>query len=70
MSDMTEIGNMALRSVIKRVGQESHPDDWDLGYFRGQISTISCYMTPDADLLKTAERAVDGLVIGKPPAPT
>lgn len=70
MSDLTELGNMALRSVISRVSQESCDDHWNRGYYRGQIDTVRNYMTPDADLLKAADSAVDALIIGKPPAPT
>lgn len=65
MSDLTELGNMALRSVIARVGKELCRDDWTLGFYRGQVSLIGCYMTPDAELLKAAGIAVDGLIIGK-----
>ncbi|MFZ3286603.1 MAG: hypothetical protein WA191_07105 [Telluria sp.] len=65
MSDLTDLGNMALRSVIANAGKLSSADDWDRGFFRGQISIIRCYLTPDADLLKAADRAVDALIIGK-----
>lgn len=70
MSDLTELGNMALRNVIARASKESNPNDWDRGYFRGQISTIKCYMTPDAALLVAAEREVDALITGRQPALT
>lgn len=65
MCDLTELGNMALRNIITSASKELLPDEWVRGYFRGQISTINCYMTPDAALLKAAERAVDALITGK-----
>lgn len=63
-SALTELGDMALRSLIERVGRESSLAYWDRGFYRGQISVIACYMTPDAALLDAASRAVDVAITG------
>jgi hypothetical protein len=58
----TELADMALRSVIARATKPAvPPDEWDIGYLRGQIAVVNAYFSPTPELVAQADRAVDEL---------
>lgn len=66
-AELTEAGNMALRSLMHGLAKLTAPDAWDSAYARGQIAIIDVYMDPDPALLKEAVLAVDKIVASMVP---
>lgn len=66
-AELTEAGNMALRSLMYGLAKQAAPDAWDAAYARGQIAIIDVYMEPDPALLKQAKVAVDKIVASQVP---
>lgn len=72
-TELTEAGNMALRSLMHGLAKLAAPDAWDSAYARGQIAVIDVYMEPDPALLQQARLAVDKIaasMVPKAPATT
>lgn len=54
------LANSALRSIMLQVSR-TRPDDYGIGYLRGQIIAIATFLDPDAELVTQAHAAVDAL---------
>lgn len=40
-------GNMAMGVLVQAIENEKRFDQWQLGYYRGQLNTISIWLSPD-----------------------
>ena len=62
--ELTEKSNFAVQSIMKsarQVAEKGPLDNWDRGYFRGQLAAIGNYFSADLDVLKAAEKELDAM---------